>query len=139
MKTGFFACIVLVSALLGCDSREPSIFDSEMVTWGSASPERRMAFAENVVKAMRDFDGLYGAQIKIDIVEISPGNPTVRVKGETDKKNADLERQVSVAVTNFSLKYPGIGFIKEEDGSWRVIIPDDMSVPVSGDFKLKFS
>lgn len=138
MKILHLASAVLVAVLMaGCDSGD-RVFDSECTAWSEASVTRRKEFAEAMVAAMRDFDDLYGSRIIIEVIEISPGNPTVTVRARDKKLTGELERPVSVAVTNFSMKYPGICFMMDENESWRVICPDDMRIPVSGDFKLKF-
>ena len=48
----------------------------------------------------------------------------------------DLERAVAVVITNVALKYRGVGFMKMGEGAWKVLIPDDTPIPVSGDFGL---
>ena len=45
-----------------------------------------------------------------------------------------LMRALSVAITNLSLEYPGLGFMMDDGGTWRVLMPDDVQIPVSGGF-----
>lgn len=128
------ALALAIVCLTGCGPER-----IEKIAWSEAAASRRVEFVESMVKAMRDFDDLYGSRIKIDIVDAASGNPTVTVNGLSDKATADLERPVSVAITNFAMKYPGIGFMFDKDGKWRILIPADMLIPVSGDFNLNFS
>ena len=42
---------------------------------------------------------------------------------------------LSVALTNLSLEYPGLGFMQNDDGNtWKILMPDDIRIPVSGGF-----
>ena len=100
--------------------------------------ERRRAFAEEMVKAMRNFDDLYPQEIRIDVVEPEPGKATVEVKRDDAAATAALEGAMGIAVANFAIKYPGIRFLALEDGTWRVLIPDDVKLPQEGGFDLAF-
>lgn len=107
-------------------------------TGDADASNRRREFAEAMVKAMRNFEDLYNPQIHIVVVEPKKGEATVELKCDDSVETANLETAVGIAVANFALKYPGIRFMALEDGTWRVLIPNDIKLPKEGDFGLNF-
>lgn len=105
---------------------------------GDKDASRRREFAEAMVKAMRNFEDLYNPQIQITVVEPRKGEATVEVKGKDSEATARLESALGITIANFALKYPGIRFMALEDGTWRVLIPQNIKLPNEGDFGLDF-
>lgn len=102
-----------------------------------AEPPRRMEFAKAMAKAMKEFEDMCLPDIHVNVVEPEPGKPTVEIKGDDEDATSALESTVGLVMANFALKYPGLRFMALPDGTWRVLVPDDIKLPASGDFGLE--
>ena len=131
----FAACFVAALALFaaGCGSGERQ---RPLAMFGEVSTERRMEFCQSVAKVMKGFDDLYGKHIAVAAKVESGGKPTVTVHCESDASAKQVEQAVAVAVTNFSLQYPGIGFMVVDGQTWRLIFPSGMMIERQGAFDL---
>lgn len=122
------ACMLASIALLqGCG--DPG---RELVRLGEAAPERRAEFASAVARACAGYDGLDGTNVVFGVSTNAAGC-SVTVACD-NMSRAALMRALSVAITNLSLEYPGLGFMMDDGGTWRVLMPDDVQIPVSGGF-----
>ena len=118
---------LLLAILAGCGKSQP-----EMIAFGSAPTERREAFAQAVAAAMKGYEELEDAKIQVSVA-MEAGRPVVIVRGASMPPKM-LERGVSVAVTNIALRYPGVGFMAVDELTWRVLLPDGLAIPASGEF-----
>ena len=119
---------LLLLGLVGCGRS-----GRDVVVFGKATPERRAEFVGAVVRACAEFDGLDGPDVKFEVTT-NDSRCTIAVTSET-AKTAELQGALSVALTNLSLDYPGLGFMLDDDGiTWRILMPPDMRIPVSGSF-----
>ena len=117
----------LFAVLSGCG--DPA---REFVDLGKADAGRRAEFAGAVARACTGFDGLDGAGVKFDVVT-NAAECVINVRAEKMSRSR-LQHALSVALTNLSLEYPGLGFMRNEDDSWRILMPGDVRIPVSGGF-----
>lgn len=132
VSRGFILAFGAVLAVLaGCGGPKQGT-----VGFGEASAARKMEFASAVAAALKGFEDLdsQGVQIAVSDGETAP---QVTVRGGKIPPEA-LERALSVALTNMAFKYPGIGFMAIGDGGWRILMPDEMKIPATGEFNLEF-
>lgn len=135
MKQVTITCIaaVVLMVIAGCGEQEQAT-----VEFGRASAARKAEFAAAVASALKGFEDLdsQGVQIVVSAAaETSVPQVTVcggRLESET------LGKALGVALTNMSFKYPGIGFMATGDGGWRILMPDEMKIPATGEFELDF-
>lgn len=127
------ACAVaaVLTVIAGCG--EP---DGGLVGFGAAAAERKAQFVHAVAAALRGFEDLDGRGVEIS-VSSNDVPPLVTVRG-SNMPQAELGKALGVALTNMAFKYPGIGFMSTGDGGWRILMPDEMRIPVTGDFGLEF-
>lgn len=128
------AGLAVVTTLLigGCGSEGRDV----LVPFGSASLERRMEFCKTIVRVMKDYDDLYGSHIKIVAELAADGRPAVTVRSNISDPSKQIENAIAVAITNFALEYPKIGFAVVDENTWRLILPDDMVIEERGSFRL---
>ena len=127
-----FAAAVL-TALAGCGEPEQAT-----VEFGKAPEGRRAEFASAVATVLKGFEDLDSQGVQITVSNaVGAVTPQVIVRGGSLKQEM-LGKALSVALTNMSFKYPGIGFMATGDGGWRILMPDDMKIPVAGEFGLDF-
>ena len=101
---------------------------------GEASLARKSEFASAVARACARFDGLDGDDVKFEITT-NASRCVLTVSGSKMPPPALLQ-PLSVALTNLSLDYPGLGFMLNENGTWQILMPDDIRIPVTGGFGL---
>ena len=123
---------VLAMLAVGCGPDERRA----LIPFGEAAQERRLAFCQMVAKVMKDYDDMYGPHIKVEAESSSNGRPMVMVHCSEIAAAGQVGRAVAVAVTNFSLQYPGIGFMEVDDNTWKIILPDEMKIEEKGPFRL---
>ncbi len=123
--------LMAVALLAGCGKRDEPV----LVGFGEASPARRMEFAKAVVEKLKGFDDLSGPKVVVAIKDVG-GMPLVTLHDSGEFPRA-FEHAISVVLTNVSFKYPGIGFMAIGDGGWKLLMPNDMRIPLEGDFGLK--
>ena len=117
--------------LAGCGSQERG---RKLMALREATLERKAEFADAVVRACAAFEELDGDGVKFEIVTTNATECYVTVRGE-NVKPPELQEALSVALTNLSLEYSGLGFMQNDDGAtWKIIMPDDIRIPVSGEF-----
>ncbi len=119
-----FAAILV---LQGCGEPERAT-----VALSAATPERKAEFAAAVVRACAGFDGLDAPDVKFGISTNAEGCSVTVACSKMNPKA--LERALSVAVTNLALDYPGIRFMMDDDGTWKVLTPGDIVIPETGGF-----
>ena len=102
---------------------------------GIVPTESLEPFAQAVVEKLKGFDDLGSSKVIIQIKDVD-GMPLVTLHGNGVLPRA-FEHAISVALTNMSFKYPGIGFMAIGDGGWKLLMPNDMRIPAEGDFGLK--
>ena len=123
-----FACLFAFIALFhGCGDQA-----RVLVRLGEAMPERRAGFADAVMRACARYDGLDGTNVVFGVSTNDAGCSVSVSCGNMSR--AALQGALSVAVTNLALEYPGIGFMMDDDGTWKILMPDDIRIPVSGGF-----
>lgn len=130
--------VALLAVCSGCGSKEQEQAQGQerkMEELGGASLERKSAFAASVAHACKRFDGLDGDDVKFEITT-NETRCVLTVSGPKMDRRA-LQQALSVALTNLSLDYPGLGFMRNEDNTWQVLMPDDIRIPVSGGFGLE--
>ena len=135
MKQGKITCIAAAVLMVVAGCGEP---EQTTVEFGRASAERRAEFASALASALKGFEDLdsQGVQIAVS-AETDTSGPQVTVcGGRLDSET--LGKALGVALTNMSFKYPGIGFMATGDGGWRILMPDEMKIPVTGEFELDF-
>ena len=122
------ACMLAAIAVLqGCGDSGRA-----RVRLGDATPERKVEFARAVVRACAGYDGLDGTNVVFGVSTNASGFfATVACEKAS---RAALMGALSVAITNLSLEYPGLGFMMDDGGTWRILMPDDIQIPVSGGF-----
>ena len=123
--------LMAVALLAGCGKKDEPV----LVGFGEAPSARRMEFAQAVVEKLKGFDELGSSKVIIEIKDVD-GMPLVMLHGNGVLPRA-FEHAISVALTNMSFKYPGIGFMAIGDGGWKLLMPNDMRIPAEGDFGLK--
>lgn len=125
--------IAVLAVCAGCGSGEQEQAQKrKMEELGGAPLERKSAFAVAVERACRRFDGLDGEDVKFQVVT-NETRCALAVSGAKQSRRS-LQRALSVAITNLSLEYPGLGFMRNEDDTWQILMPDDIRIPVSGGF-----
>ena len=123
-----FAALLALLAGCGGQGRE-----RELMALREAPLERKAEFAGAVVRACAGFEGLDGDDVKFEIVT-NATDCSITVDGGTMKPPM-FQEALSVALTNLSLEYPGLGFMQNDDGNtWKILMPDDIRIPVSGGF-----
>ena len=123
-----FAALLALLAGCGGQGRE-----RELMALREATVERKAEFAGAVVRACAGFEGLDGDDVKFEIVTNATGC-SITVDGGKMKPPM-FQEALSVALTNLSLEYPGLGFMQDDDGNtWKILMPDDIRIPVSGGF-----
>jgi len=131
MKQVKITCVVaaVLMAVAGCSKQEPAT-----VEFGKASAVRKAEFAAAVASALRGFEDLDSQGVQIDVSpEAETSVPQITVRGGSLQPEA-LGKALGVVLTNMSFKYPGIGFMATGDSGWRILMPDDMKIPVEGEF-----
>ena len=123
-----FAALLALLAGCGGQGRE-----RELMALREAPLERKAEFAGAVVRACAGFEGLDGDDVKFEIVT-NATDCSITVDGGKMKPPM-FQEALSVALTNLSLEYPGLGFMQNDDGNtWKILMPDDIRIPVSGGF-----
>lgn len=134
MMRGTIVCAVVAALMFftGCGGPE----ERETVGFGEATTERKAQFVYAVAAALRGFEDLdsLGVQIAVSSNDVPP---LVMVRGGRISP-AELKNALAVALTNISFRYPGIGFMATGDGGWRILMPGEMKIPVTGEFELEF-
>ena len=125
------AAALLLAAVAGCEKSAPAV---PQVTLGEAEPARREAFVKATVAALKSFEELDVPSMKISYAAGPDGKLTVFAKSETRANPEIPEKALALALANVALSYPGIGFMAEGDRAWRVLLPDEVKIPVSGPF-----
>ena len=133
MRLGAIACaiVAVLMGVAGCGGPEQAI-----IGYGEAPAARKAQFAAAVAAALKGFEDLDSQGVQI-VVSDKGSVPQVTVCGGRISPQG-LERALSVALTNMSFKYPGIGFMATGDGGWRILMPDEMKIPATGEFGLEF-
>ena len=121
----------MLAVVAGCGGPK-----QETVSFGEAPAARKAEFAVAVAAALKGFEDLDSQGVQIDVSNEGTA-PLVIVRGGK-LQPAALENALSVALTNMAFKYPGIGFMATGDGGWRILMPDEMEIPASGEFGLGF-
>lgn len=131
MMKGTIACVsaAVLMIVAGCGGPEQA-----SVGFGEASAARKSQFAAAVAAALKGFEDLDSQGVQIDVSKDGQ-TPQITVRGGRISPQA-LEKALRVALTNMSFKYPGIGFMATGDGGWKILMPDEMKIPVSGEFGL---
>ena len=120
----------LLALLAGCGGQG---HERELMALREATVERKAEFAGAVVRACAGFEGLDGDDVKFEIVT-NATDCSITVDGGKMKPPM-FQEALSVALTNLSLEYPGLGFMQNDDGNtWKILMPDDIRIPVSGGF-----
>ena len=120
----------LLALLAGCGGQG---HERELMALREATVERKAEFAGAVVRACAGFEGLDGDDVKFEIVT-NATDCSITVDGGKMKPPI-FQEALSVALTNLSLEYPGLGFMQNDDGNtWKILMPDDLRIPVSGGF-----
>ena len=101
---------------------------------GGATLARKTEFASAVAHACARFDGLDGDDVKFEVM--TNASRCVLTVSAAKQDPRALQQPLSVAITNLSLDYPGLGFMLNENGTWQVLMPDDIRIPVTGGFGL---
>lgn len=109
--------------------------EQDAVGFGEASAERREQFAAAVAAAIRGFEDLDSQGVEV-VVAVTNSAPQVTVRSGRIS-TGDLGKALAVALTNMSFKYPGIGFMATGDGGWRILMPDELQIPRTGEFGLE--
>lgn len=120
----------LLAFLSGCGGQET---ERKLMALREATLERKAEFAGAVARACAGFDGLDGDDVKFEIVT-NTTDCSITVSGGKVKP-PEFQEALSVALTNLSLEYPGLGFMLSDDGNtWKILLPGDIRIPVSGGF-----
>ena len=126
-------CAISAALMVAAGCGKPK---QETVSLGEASLERRAEFVAAVAAAIEDFEDLESQGVQIAVSNIE-GGQEVTVRGGHLPPSA-LENALGVALTNMSFKYPGLGFMAIGDGGWRILMPNEIKIPSTGDFGLSF-
>ena len=118
------AALVILS---GCGSSE-----RQLVALGDAPLARKAEFAAAIVRACAGYEGLDVPAVKFEVT--TNANDCAITVGSKDLKPTELLQPLAVAVTNLSMEYPGLGFMSNDDGTWKIIMPADVKIPVDGKF-----
>ena len=119
--------MALLGVLAGCGGSERS-----SIALGEAPLERKAAFAAAVVRACAGYEGLGGPDVKFEVTTNASGC-AITVSSDKKKPQA-LQEPLSVALTNLSMEYPGLGFMLDDDKGWIILMPDDIKIPEVGAF-----
>ena len=125
--------VALLAVCAGCgDKEQGQAQEQKTEALGGVSLERKSAFAVSVAQACAKFDGLDGDDVKFEITT----NETrcVLTVSAAKMNRRDFQKALSVAVTNLALDYPGLGFMRNEDDTWQILMPDDVRIPVLGGY-----
>ena len=126
----FLSVVALLAAFCGgCGSSA-----TETVKFGSATVERKSEFLKAVEDALKGFDDLDDPNVTIGPFD-DGGRKSVAIRSNNPNPRA-MERAVAVVVTNIALKYPGVGFMRMDEGAWKILVPDEVPIPVEGEFGL---
>ena len=117
----------LTAILAGCGDSQP-----KLVALGDAPLERKAEFAVAIVRACAGFDGLDNPAVKFEVT--TNANDCAITVGSKDMKPSELLEPIAVAMTNLSMEYPGLGFMSNDDGTWKIVMPADVKIPVAGKF-----
>ena len=118
--------VALLAVCAGCGDKEQAQEQArELEALGGAQLERKVA-------ACARFDGLDGDNVKFAVTTNETRCVLTVSAAKTDRR--EFRKALSVAVTNLALDYPGLGFMLNEDGTWQILMPDDVRIPVSGGF-----
>ena len=101
---------------------------------GGATLARKSEFASAVARACVRFDGLDGDDVKFEIT--TNASRCVLTVSAAKMPPSALQQPLSVALTNLALDYPGLGFMQNANGTWQILMPDDIRIPVTGGFGL---
>lgn len=124
---GLVCMLAAIALLQGCGDS-----GRKLVRLGEAEPRRRAEFASAVVRACAGYDGLDGTNVVFCVSTNAAGcYATVACD---NLSRVEFQRALSVAVTNLALEYPGIRFMMDDGGTWKIMMPDDIMIPVSGGF-----
>ena len=129
--------VALLAVCAGCGGNEQEqaqkqTQDLKSGTLGVAPLERKSAFAVAIASACKKFDGLDVDDVKFEIA--TNGTRCVLTMSGEKMNRRNLQKALSVAVTNLALEYPGLGFMRNEDNTWQILMPDDIRIPASGGF-----
>lgn len=116
-----------LAILAGCGESQP-----KRVALGEASLERKAEFAAAIVRACAGFDGLDSPAVKFEVATNAAG--CAITVGSKDLKPSELMEPLAVALTNLSMEYPGLGFMSNDDGTWNILMPADVKIPMGGKF-----
>lgn len=116
-----------LAILAGCGDSQP-----KLVALGEAPLERKAEFAAAIVRACAGFDGLDDPAVKFEVT--TNASDCAITVGSRDLKPSELLEPLAVALTNLSMAYPGLGFMSNDDGTWRILMPADVKIPVNGKF-----
>ena len=130
-RSFIFIVVAVLAVLAGCDGPKQTV-----VGFGEAPAARKAEFAAAVAAAIKGFEDLDSQGVQIAISD-EKGTPQVTVRGGKIQPAA-LEKALAVALTNMAFKYPGIGFMATGDGGWRILMPDEMKIPATGNFDFGF-
>lgn len=119
--------VVALAVLAGCGSSE-----RKLVALGEAPLARKAEFATAIVRACAGFDGLDVPAVKFEVT--TNATDCAITVGSTDLKPDRLLEPLAVALTNISMEYPGLGFMSNDDGTWKILMPADVKIPVDGKF-----
>ncbi len=119
--------IVALAILAGCGESQP-----KFVALGEAPLERKAEFAAAIVRACAGFDGLDNPALKFEVT--TNATDCAITVGSKDLKPSELMEPLAVALTNLSMVYPGLGFMSNDDGTWKILMPADVKIPVDGKF-----
>lgn len=119
--------MMVIAILVGCGDSRP-----ELVALGEVPLERKAEFAAAIVRACTEFDGLDAPGVRFG-VSTNASDCAITV-GSTDLKPDCLLEPLAVAMTNLSMKFPGLGFMSNDDGTWMILMPADVKIPVAGKF-----
>ena len=121
---------VLLAVLAGCGGEGRA---RKLMALREATLARKAEFAGAVVRACAGFEGLDGDDVTFEVVT-NATDCSITVSGGKMKPPL-FQEALSVALTNLSLEYPGLGFMQGDDGvTWKILMPDDIRIPVSGGF-----
>lgn len=123
----FVSGIAALTILTGCGDSQP-----KLVALGDAPLERKAEFAVAIVRACAGFDGLDNPAVKFEVT--TNANDCAITVGSKDMKPSELLEPIAVAMTNLSMEYPGLGFMSNDDGTWKIVMPADVKIPVAGKF-----
>ena len=119
--------MMTLAFLVGCGDSQ-----SKLVALGGVPLERKAEFAAAIMRACAGFDGLDAPDVKFEVTT-NASDCTITV-GSKDLKPDRLLEPLAVAMTNLSMKYPGLGFMSNDDGTWKILMPAEVKIPLDGKF-----